>query len=63
LEGILGVGRVSHSVMGVPIDCSLPGSSAHGISQAGILEWVAILLINQTILTLSRVVPISLLSN
>ena len=24
------------------IDCSLPGSSAHGISQARILEWVAI---------------------
>ena len=24
-----------------PIDCSLPGSSAHGISQAWILEWVA----------------------
>ena len=43
LEGILGVGRVSHSVIGDPIDCSLPGSSVHGISQAGILEWVAIL--------------------
>ena len=25
-----------------PIDCSLPGSSVHGISQVGILEWVAI---------------------
>ena len=25
-----------------PIDHSLPGSSVHGISQAGILEWVAI---------------------
>ena len=25
-----------------PRDCSLPGSSVHGISQAGILEWVAI---------------------
>ena len=25
-----------------PIDCSLPGSSVHGLSQAGILEWVAI---------------------
>ena len=24
-----------------PVDCSLPGSSVHGISQAGILEWVA----------------------
>ena len=25
-----------------PIDCSLPGSSIHGILQARILEWVAI---------------------
>ena len=36
---------VSHSVCPTlcdPMDCSLPGSSAHGISQARILEWVAI---------------------
>ena len=25
-----------------PIDCSLPGSSVHGILQARVLEWVAI---------------------
>ena len=25
-----------------PVDCSLLGSSVHGIIQAGILEWVAI---------------------
>ena len=25
-----------------PMDCSLPGPSVHGISQASILEWVAI---------------------
>ena len=25
-----------------PMDCSLPGSSLHGIFQAGVLEWVAI---------------------
>ena len=25
-----------------PMDCSLPGSSVHGISPAGILEWLAI---------------------
>ena len=24
-----------------PMDCSLPGSSVHGILQAGVLEWVA----------------------
>ena len=25
-----------------PMDCSLPGSSVHGILQARIMEWVAI---------------------
>ena len=25
-----------------PMDCSLPGSSVHGICQARVLEWVAI---------------------
>ena len=25
-----------------PMDCSLPGSSVHGIFQAGVLRWVAI---------------------
>ena len=25
-----------------PMDCSLPGSSAHGIFQGRVLEWVAI---------------------
>ena len=24
-----------------PVDCSLPGSSVHGIFQARVLEWVA----------------------
>ena len=36
---------VSHSVMFdslSPMDCSLPGSSIHGILQVKILEWVAI---------------------
>ena len=36
---------LSHSVMSNswnPIDCSLPGSSVHGILQARILEWFAI---------------------
>ena len=36
--------RVNCSVVSVcdPMDWSLPGSSVHGISQARILEWVAI---------------------
>ena len=25
-----------------PMDCSLPGSSGHGIFQARVLEWIAI---------------------
>ena len=29
-----------------PMDCSLPGSSVHGISQARVLEWVATMLNN-----------------
>ena len=32
----------SHLTFHDPIDCSLPGSSVHGIFQAKILEWVAI---------------------
>ena len=29
------------STLSNPTDCSLPGSSVHGILQAGILEWIA----------------------
>ena len=32
-----------------PMDCSLPGSSAHGIFQARVLEWVAIAFSNSVI--------------
>ena len=32
----------SYPTLCEPTDCSLPGSSVHGISQARILEWVAI---------------------
>ena len=40
----LGGGLVVKSclTLGDTMDCSLPGSSVHGISQAKILEWVAI---------------------
>ena len=30
-----------------PMDCSLPGSSIHGICQARVLEWVAIAFSNK----------------
>ena len=33
-----------------PMDCSLPGFSVHGISQAGILEWVAIFFSNHKVI-------------
>ena len=32
---------LSHVPLCNPMDCSLPGSSVHGILQARILEWVA----------------------
>ena len=32
----------SCSTLCLPMDCSLPGSSVHGIFQARVLEWVAI---------------------
>ena len=34
-----------------PMDCSPPGSTVHGISQARILEWVAIFLLQGIFLT------------
>ena len=34
-----------------PVDCSLPGSSVHGISQARTLEWVAICFSRRIFLT------------
>ena len=39
-----------------PMDCSLPGSSIHGIFQARVLEWVAIscLRCKQTLYCLSH---------
>ena len=33
-----------------PMDCSLPGSSIHGILQARVLEWGAIALLSNTLL-------------
>ena len=34
-----------------PMDCSLPGSSAHGIFQARVLEWGAIAFSNYHVIT------------
>ena len=44
------VESVSHSVQlfATPMDCSLPGSSVHGIHQVGIRDWVAILSIGSS---------------
>ena len=33
---------LSHVQLCIPMDCSLPGSSVHGILQARALEWIAI---------------------
>ena len=35
-------GAQSCPTLSDPMDCSLPGSSVHGISQARVLEWGAI---------------------
>jgi len=32
----------SYPTLSDPMDCSSPGSSVHGIFQAGVLEWGAI---------------------
>ena len=37
-----------------PMDCSLPGSSVPGISQAGVLEWAAIAFSWQSAFPLAR---------
>ena len=44
LPPLFGDGEVAQSCPTLcdPVDCSLPGSSIHGILQARILEWVAI---------------------
>ena len=42
---------VTHSSLCDPMDCSLPVSSVHGISQAKILEWVVIPLLQGIFLT------------
>ena len=34
--------EVAQSTLCDPMDCSLPGSSVHGIFQARVLEWVAV---------------------
>ena len=41
-QGKVKVKLLSHVRLCDPMDCSLPGSSAHGIFQAIVLEWVAI---------------------
>ena len=40
--GVACVHAQSYPMLCDPMDCSLPGSSVHGIFQARILEWVAI---------------------
>ena len=37
-----------------PMDCSLPGSSVHGIFQARVLEWGAIAFSNTILILMTR---------
>ena len=41
-RNVVVVQLLSHVRLCSPMDCSLPGSTVHGISQARILDWVAI---------------------
>ena len=43
-----------------PRDCSLPGSSVHGIFQARVMEWVAISLLSPLVWSFFRPVVLSL---
>ena len=45
-----------------PMDCSVPGSSLHGILRARVLEWVAIFLL-QGILSFTSILPLSVSSS
>ena len=40
----------SYSTLSDSMDCSLPGSSAHGIFQARVLEWVVIAFSTENVL-------------
>ena len=39
-----------------PVDCSLPGSSVHGIFQARVLEWVAIDFSDNNLLEVHKII-------
>ena len=41
----------SRPTLSDPMDCNLPGSSIHGIFQAGVLEWGAIAFSDKWLLT------------
>ena len=43
-----------------PMDCSLPGSSIHGIFQAGVLEWGAIALISHASKVIVKILQVRL---
>ena len=44
----------SYPTLRDPMDCSLPGSSIHGIFQARVLEWGAIAFSGETLLGLTK---------
>ena len=54
----------SCSTLSDPMDCSLPGSSAHGIFQARVLEWGAIAFSRLSLtVTLKKLKLLTFLSN
>ena len=51
----------SYPTLSDPMDCSLPGSSVHGISQARVLEWGAIAFSGKTLWRFLKKLKIELL--
>ena len=45
----------SYPTLSDPMDCSLPGSSVHGIFQARVLEWGAIAFSEHTHTTICKI--------
>ena len=51
--------EIAQSTLCDPMDCSLPGSSIHGIFQARVLEWGAIAFSEALSNCMSMILPIS----
>ena len=51
----------SYLILSDPMDCSLPGSSVHGIFQARVLEWGAIAFSKSLLFNTVKILPFIIL--